>query len=125
MTFEYFQELANDYEELFETDEEYNVIMYVGENEDMEEIHAHSNILRTRSQYFRAAFDLTNLLGSDILNILIAMDELNVQTLILCIQEYLIKHQYEFLQRNSVEILEKIYHHKSFMDIWNFYLEKI
>ena len=56
MSFEYSQELANDYEKLFETDEDYNVIIYAGENENVEEIHAHSNILRIRSQYFRTAF---------------------------------------------------------------------
>jgi hypothetical protein len=56
MTFEYFHEAANDYEELFKTDEGYDVIIYAGENQNVEEIHAHSLILRTRSQYFRAAF---------------------------------------------------------------------
>ena len=50
-----FEELANDYEKLFESDEEYDVIIYAGENEDVKEVYAHSNILRTRSQYFRAA----------------------------------------------------------------------
>ncbi|GBC17644.2 hypothetical protein GLOIN_2v1769286 [Rhizophagus irregularis DAOM 181602=DAOM 197198] len=56
MTFECSQEVADDYEKLLETDEDYNVIIYVGENENLKEIHAHSSILRIRSQYFRAAF---------------------------------------------------------------------
>ena len=56
MTFEYPQELADDYEKLLEDDEDCNVIIYAGENENIKEIHAHSNILRRRSQYFRAAF---------------------------------------------------------------------
>jgi hypothetical protein len=56
MSFEYSQELANDFEKLLEADEEYNVIIYAGENKNVEEIHAHSNILRIRSQYFRTAF---------------------------------------------------------------------
>src|SRR5688572_24454918 len=55
-----------------------------------------------------------------------AADELNIQTLIPCIQEYLINHRHEFLrQQNSIEILETIYQHESFKDLWNFYLEKI
>jgi hypothetical protein len=53
MTFEHSKELANDYEKLFETDEGYDVIIYAGENENVKELHAHSNILRIRSQYFR------------------------------------------------------------------------
>ena len=54
--FEYSQEVTNDYEKLLETDEEYDVIIYAGENENVKEFHAHSLILRTRSQYFRKAF---------------------------------------------------------------------
>ena len=50
------QEIANDYEKLLENDEEYDVIIYAGEDENIKEIHAHSFVLRTRSQYFRAAF---------------------------------------------------------------------
>ncbi|RIA79310.1 hypothetical protein C1645_840986 [Glomus cerebriforme] len=50
--------------------------------------------------------DLSKLQGLDILKLLIAADELKIQTLILCIQEYLIKHQCEFLQQNPTEILE-------------------
>ncbi|POG76247.1 hypothetical protein GLOIN_2v905933 [Rhizophagus irregularis DAOM 181602=DAOM 197198] len=56
MTFEYSQELANDYEKLFEEDEDYDVIIYAGENNKVKEIHAHSNILRFRSLYFSTAF---------------------------------------------------------------------
>ena len=55
MTFECSQEVANDLERLLE-DEEYDVIIYAGENENVKEIYAHSNILRARSQYFRTAF---------------------------------------------------------------------
>jgi hypothetical protein len=56
MSFEYLQEVSNDFENLLETDEEYDVIIYTGENENVKEIHAHSLVLRTRSQYFRTAF---------------------------------------------------------------------
>jgi hypothetical protein len=56
---------------------------------------------------------------------LIAADVFQIQSLNHCIQEYLIKHQYEFLQKNPTEILEIVYHHENFIDLWNFYLEKI
>ncbi|CAB4384773.1 unnamed protein product [Rhizophagus irregularis] len=45
----------DDYEKLFETDEGYDVIIYAGENENVKELHAYSNILRIRSQYFCTA----------------------------------------------------------------------
>ena len=55
MPFESPQEVINDYEKLLETDDDYDVIIYAGKNEHVKEIHAHSNILRIRSQYFRTA----------------------------------------------------------------------
>jgi len=56
MSFEYLQEAANDFEKLLETEKGYDVIIYAGENENLKELHAHSLILCTRSQYFCAAF---------------------------------------------------------------------
>ncbi|CAB4377972.1 unnamed protein product [Rhizophagus irregularis] len=54
MPSEYLQEVANDYEKLLEDNKDCNVIIYVGENENVKELHAHSCILRIKSQYFRA-----------------------------------------------------------------------
>ena len=56
MSSKFWAELSNDYEKLFETEIGYDVIIYAGEESNVKEIHAHSNILSTRSQYFRAAF---------------------------------------------------------------------
>ena len=56
MTLECLQEVANDLEKLLINDEDYDVIIYAGENEDVKEVHAHSTILRARSQYFHTAF---------------------------------------------------------------------
>jgi len=56
MSFEYPQEISNDYEKLLEPEKGYDVIIYAGENENLKEIHAHSLILCARSQYFYAAF---------------------------------------------------------------------
>ncbi|GBB93251.1 hypothetical protein RclHR1_02140004 [Rhizophagus clarus] len=162
MSFEYCQEVANDYEKILESDEEYDVIICSGEDENAKEIFAHLFVLRTRSQYFRTEFsknrievkdgkyifrkpnispqifkiilrfiycgkmDLTKLQGSEILNLLMAVEELNIQILTQCIQKYLIKHQREFLQQIfSIETLEMCYQHESFKDLWNFYLEII
>ncbi|EXX76984.1 hypothetical protein GLOIN_2v1766027 [Rhizophagus irregularis DAOM 181602=DAOM 197198] len=153
--------LSNDYEKLFETELGYDVIIYAGEEPNVKEIHAHSNILCVRSQYFRTAFsnewaekkdgkfilrkpnieakllsiilrfiycgniELKNLQGPDTLKLLIAVDELNIQPLISYIQEYLIKHQTEFLYQNQTVILEIVYHHETFTDLWDFFIKKI
>ncbi|GBC17626.2 hypothetical protein GLOIN_2v1769270 [Rhizophagus irregularis DAOM 181602=DAOM 197198] len=161
MPSEYLQEVANDYEKLLEDNEDCNVIIYVGENENVKELHAHSCILRIRSQYFRAALskewsekkdekfvfrkpnispqlfevilrfiycgriDLEKLQGPDILKLLIAVDGLGIQTLVIHTQEYLIEHQFEYLQQNPIVILETIYQHETFMDLFNLSLKKI
>ncbi|CAB4389261.1 unnamed protein product [Rhizophagus irregularis] len=52
----FLKELSDDYENLFETEIGYDVIIYAGDESNVKEIHAHSNILCTRSKYFRTAF---------------------------------------------------------------------
>ncbi|POG70765.1 hypothetical protein GLOIN_2v1841514 [Rhizophagus irregularis DAOM 181602=DAOM 197198] len=161
MSSKFWAELSSDYEKLFETEIGYDVIIYAGEEQYVKEIHAHSNILSIRSQYFRSAFsnewaekkdgkfifkkpnispqlfniilrffycgniELKNLQGSDILKLLIAVDELNLHPLVSHIQEFLIKHQTEFLYQNPTEILETVYQYETFTDLWNFCLENI
>ncbi|CAB4392647.1 unnamed protein product [Rhizophagus irregularis] len=56
MISKFWAELSNDYEKLFETEIGYDVIIYAGDDQNVKEIHAHSNILCARSQYFRTAF---------------------------------------------------------------------
>jgi hypothetical protein len=68
---------------------------------------------------------LSKLQGPDILKLLTAADELKIQRLVICIQEYLIKHQHKFLQQNPTEILEIIYLHETFTDLWNYCLEEV
>lgn len=50
----YKEDITNDFQQFSE--EDYNVIIYAGEEPNIKELHAHSIILRCRSQYFRAAF---------------------------------------------------------------------
>ena len=56
MSSKFWAELSNDYEKLFEEEISYDVIIYAGEEPNIKEIHAHSNILSIRSKYFRTAF---------------------------------------------------------------------
>ena len=69
--------------------------------------------------------ELKNLQGPDVLKLLVAVDELNIQQLISHIQDFLINHQTEFLHQNPTGILEIIHQHETFTDLWNFCLEKI
>src|SRR5947207_2547921 len=75
MSSKFWAELSNDYEKLFETEIGYDVIIYAGEEPN--------------------------------------------------VQEFLIEHQSEFLHQNPTGILETVYQHETFVDLWNFCLEKI
>src|ERR1700722_5609760 len=79
--------------------------------------------------YFRFIYcgnvELKNLQGPDVLKLLIAGDELNIYSLISHIQEFLIEHKTEFLHPKPAEILETVYQHETFTDLWNFCLEKV
>jgi len=55
MSTKFLAELSSNYEKLFEKEFGYDVIIYVGEDPNVKEFHAHSNILSIRSQYFQAA----------------------------------------------------------------------
>ncbi|GBB93249.1 hypothetical protein RclHR1_02140002 [Rhizophagus clarus] len=131
MSYEFCQEVANDYEKVFESDEEYDVIIYAGEN--MKELNAHLFVLRTRSLYFRTGFSkkwAEKKDGKFIFkkpNISHEIFEIILRYFVYLLRkEYLIKHDHEFLQQQcSVEILETIYQHESFTELWNFCLKKI
>ena len=56
MSSKFLAELSNDYEKLFKTELRYDVVIFAGEEPNVKEIHAHSNILCIRSQYFNSAF---------------------------------------------------------------------
>ncbi len=49
MSSKFWAELSSDYEKLFETEIGYDVIIYAGEEQNVKEIHAHSNILSIKS----------------------------------------------------------------------------
>jgi hypothetical protein len=147
-------------EKLFETGEAYDVIIYTSQNENVKELRAHSIILSTRSQYFRAELskknvekkngifilkpnilphyliiiirfiycekvDLTKLQGSDILELLEIVRTLDIKPLIICIKEHLIKHRYDFLKQNLVEILERTYQQELISELYDICLENI
>ncbi|CAB4377852.1 unnamed protein product [Rhizophagus irregularis] len=69
--------------------------------------------------------NLTNLQISEVLNLLISVDELDIQSLISYIQNYLIQNEDKFLKQNPIVILETNYQHESFTDFWNYCLEII
>src|SRR5205085_12616292 len=56
MSSKFWAELSSDYEKLFEAEIGYDVIIYAGEEPNVKEIHAHSNIFCIRSNVSGFAF---------------------------------------------------------------------
>ncbi|RIA98681.1 hypothetical protein C1645_731420 [Glomus cerebriforme] len=54
--YKFWPDVINDLKRLLETDENYDVIVYVGEEPNVREFHVHSLILGCRSQYFLNLF---------------------------------------------------------------------
>jgi hypothetical protein len=55
MTFEFYPGLSQNFSQLLDDADDYNIIITVGENSNTKEFRAHSNILRARSPYFKIA----------------------------------------------------------------------
>ena len=68
---------------------------------------------------------MTNLQGLETLKILMAVDELNIQTLISHVQKHLINNNKEFLQQNLIEILQTAYQNDLFIDLLDYCLDEI
>ena len=56
MASKFWAQLSSDYEKLFEKEIGYDIIIYAEDEPNVKEIHAHSNILCIRSQYFHTTF---------------------------------------------------------------------
>ncbi|RHZ73552.1 hypothetical protein Glove_230g104 [Diversispora epigaea] len=77
MTFKFLDKLSQDFSELLNDKEEYNVIIEVGQDENKKNFTAHSAILRYRSPYFRK--ELTNTVPNDDNNKIIIKPFVSVQ----------------------------------------------
>ncbi|GBB92940.1 hypothetical protein RclHR1_02090004 [Rhizophagus clarus] len=125
MTLNFHSNLSKDLSLILNNSDDYNVIIQVGKNQDVKEIPAHSVILRARSPYLKAHSRLNGLqkrLCEDILELLIASDELLLEELVEYLQEYLIKQQNNWVQQNSVFVLNKF---ASYNKLQDFCLESV
>ena len=71
MSTNFYEEIIDNYKKLYETKEEYDTKIYVGEKPNIEEFHVHSFILKNQSKFFKIAFteDIQKKDGYYILNL--------------------------------------------------------
>ncbi|CAG8781443.1 10722_t:CDS:2 [Gigaspora margarita] len=126
MTTVFLKDLANDLGYILENCTNQDVIIQAGQGNDMKEFKAHSVILSARCPYFRATIcsNWTHKEG-DLLQILIAAEELWLQKLINYIQNYLIEKKSCFLRTFAAHVLETILHLESCTTLQNYCLEVI
>ncbi|RIA80316.1 hypothetical protein C1645_810494 [Glomus cerebriforme] len=153
--------VLNNFEKLFKSKKDYDVIIKSGEDDSQKEIYAHSVVLCCQSNYFDAALsdnwaekengkyifkkpnisphilenvirylycgqlDLNTKNGLDVLKLLVATEELGLNTLCDYIQEFLIENQEELLQNDTVGILEFAFQHETFTKLKDHCLETI
>src|SRR4051812_45606961 len=65
MSYNFNFEIHEALEQLLKTETDYNVIIYIGEEPNFKEFHAHSIILRCRSEYFNKIFSDENIEKKD------------------------------------------------------------
>ncbi|RIA97531.1 hypothetical protein C1645_801737 [Glomus cerebriforme] len=65
MSYNFESEVSEALGQLLETETDYNVIVHIGEEPNFKEFHAHSNILRCRSEYFNKIFSAENIEKKD------------------------------------------------------------
>ncbi|CAG8474823.1 5372_t:CDS:2 [Acaulospora morrowiae] len=141
----FYDNLSQDFSQLLEDADDYNVKIEVGKGDETQEFRAHSIILRARSPYFKRALseswatikdgiilfnkpnvspivftlilkyiysgilDLSKVSNDDVIDLLVASDELLLGELSDHIQNYLIKREASWLQSNLIKILDKVF----------------
>ncbi|CAG8589579.1 10732_t:CDS:2, partial [Acaulospora morrowiae] len=141
----FYDNLSQDFSQLLEDADDYNVKIKVGENSKTQEFRAHSVILRARSPYFKRALsdswvtikdgiilfnkpnispvvfalilkyiysgnlDLNKISNTDVLDLLVASDELLLRELLDHIQDYLIEREASWLNSNFITTLHTIF----------------
>ncbi|CAI2201949.1 13243_t:CDS:2, partial [Funneliformis geosporum] len=74
---------------------------------------------------YTGVLDLRKQTGSDILDLLVASDELLIEELITFVQKYLIDNQVKWLQQNFVKVLHTVFLLESCKELQNYCLETI
>ena len=73
---------------------------------------------------YTCKFEFENYTGNDLLELLIAIDELGLESLYECMMKYFVENFEEYIKENSVKILQTIYKNEKFKELKNIYLEK-
>ncbi|RIA80633.1 hypothetical protein C1645_792145, partial [Glomus cerebriforme] len=61
MSYKFESDAIKAFEQLLKTETDYNVIIHTGKEFNFKEFHAHSNILRCRSEYFNKILSTENI----------------------------------------------------------------
>src|SRR4051794_27514136 len=74
---------------------------------------------------YTGILDFRKKFGSDILDLLVASDELLIEELVKYVQNYLIENHDKWLQQNLVKVLDTVFQLESCKEIYTYCLETI
>ncbi|GBB85472.1 hypothetical protein RclHR1_00120026 [Rhizophagus clarus] len=141
MSTQFFSKLSQNYIELLEDDEYYDITIEVGEEPNVKIIRAHMNILCYRSPYLRRALatkkqvkimlwyiyggilSLNHQNNSDILKLLLAADELLLQEVVEYLQAYLIEYNSEWMEQHFELIHRTSFQSNSLLEFQQFCID--
>ncbi|RIB05200.1 hypothetical protein C2G38_2220338 [Gigaspora rosea] len=106
MVIKLFEKLSNNYIELFEKGEDYNVVINVGESPNVKEFKAYSGILKYRSRYFQN--ELTKAINNTNIT-----DELLFEELTTVIETHLIESNAHWLRIHFSHIYKTSFENKN------------
>ncbi|CAB4387628.1 unnamed protein product [Rhizophagus irregularis] len=128
MTYHFETEVTKALEQLLKTETDYNVIIYAEKKHDSKKFHDHSNILQFFDvilKYLYADYiDITDKIGTGLLNIIIASDELNLENLTRFTKGYIVEHR-QLLQNDPVGALQTVFYCESLINLRDLCLETI
>ncbi|GBC04624.1 hypothetical protein RclHR1_05790005 [Rhizophagus clarus] len=154
--------LLRDLNRLYNDADDYDVIIQVGEESDIEDFKAHSNILRIRSTYFNAALSSnwvkkdgnviifkkpnikpyvfkiilkyiytgivildTNISEKNLIELIIAADEINLDELIDYIQKYFITLIHELPEKRIIKLFNELSYHQGIINTLYEYIKEL
>ncbi|RIB05696.1 hypothetical protein C2G38_2047386 [Gigaspora rosea] len=117
MSIKHFEKLSNNYIELLEKGDEFNVIIKVGKSKDIKEFKVHSAILKYRSSYFRDRYIYGGFISLE------SFDTQLIFDLILIADEFVLEELVDFNSLNETALVSLIKRDDLQMEeikIWNY-----
>ncbi|RIB05700.1 hypothetical protein C2G38_574136 [Gigaspora rosea] len=125
MSIKHFEKLSNNYIELLEKGDDFNVIIKVGKSKDIKEFKVHSAILKYRSSYFRDRYIYGGFISLEsfdtqlIFDLILIADEFVLEELVGSLETYLIESKAHWLRTHFTNVYKKCFQNNKLKELQN------